>query len=99
PLAGAALAQVRTGELEMLYAGDFEKHPGWKTMNVDERDFGSQVARWRDVVEKLAADFRQGLARVDPKTLKVCERCGVMALCRIRDEGFLAETGDDETSA
>ena len=99
PLAGAALAQVRTGELEMLYAGDFEKQQGWKTMNIDERDFGSQVARWRDVVEKLAAHFREGMARVDPKTPKVCERCGVMALCRIRDEGLLAETGDDETSA
>ena len=98
PLAGAALAQVRTGELEMLYAGDFEKPHDWKAMNVDERNFAAQVARWKEVIEKLAADFREGVARVDPKSPKVCEQCGVMALCRIRDEGFPAETGGDETS-
>ncbi|HVX67561.1 MAG TPA: PD-(D/E)XK nuclease family protein, partial [Bryobacteraceae bacterium] len=50
-----------------------------------------QVAEWRRVLTRLAGDFREGRAEVDPKNgLKTCQTCRLTALCRVRE---VAEDG------
>jgi ATP-dependent helicase/nuclease subunit B len=86
PIAGAAFAVIRIGEL--AFRGGTEDGvslPGLKEMRTDApRSFGEQVEEWRRVLERLAAHFRAGLAEVDPKQ-GACDLCGLRALCRIRE--------------
>jgi hypothetical protein len=68
-------------------------------------DWPTQLATWRSTLDRLADDFRRGEARVDPKEFpRTCEHCGLMALCRVREQGIAsvedgaengAENGDD----
>ena len=47
---------------------------------------------WKDEIEKLAHEFVQGDAEVDPREpTKTCERCELKVLCRIRECGELTE--------
>jgi probable DNA repair protein len=86
PIAGAAFAIIRTGEL--TFRGITESHatlPDMKRMQIERPvSFTEQVAQWRRVLEQLAADFRAGAAAVDPKQ-GACDFCGLTALCRIRE--------------
>jgi len=86
PIAGAAFAVIRTGEL--LFRGGTEDGvslPALKVMRSETpRSFGEQIEEWRRVLERLAANFRVGLAEVDPKQ-GACDLCGLRALCRIRE--------------
>jgi ATP-dependent helicase/nuclease subunit B len=86
PIAGAAFAVIRIGE--MAFRGATEDRaslPGMKEMRADApRTFGEQIEEWRRVLEQLAANFRAGLAEVDPKH-GACDLCGLRALCRIRE--------------
>jgi probable DNA repair protein len=66
-----------------------------------------QLIDWRDYIEKLARDFVDGNAEVDPREEpKTCEYCGLEALCRIQEaraaEGLLegreeSAEGDQES--
>lgn len=50
---------------------------------------------WRATLERLAQDFIQGDARVDPKhSLTTCRYCELHGLCRIR-----VQLADEEESA
>jgi len=62
-----------------------------------------QLIDWRLHIEKLARDFIDGKAPVDPREApKTCESCGLEALCRIQEaraaEGLL-DAGEDSTEA
>jgi hypothetical protein len=46
--------------------------------------FDDQLTRWKRVLERLAENFRNGRAEVDPKP-DACDNCGLTALCRIRE--------------
>ena len=86
PVAGAAFAMIRTGELRFrgLTAGDVSL-PALSKMPIDPAlPFERQVLEWRLVLEHLAEDFRAGKAGVDPKP-GACDNCGLRALCRIRE--------------
>lgn len=86
PVAGAAFAQIRTGELQFkgMTARDTNL-PRMKSMAVDPPlPFEQQVIEWRRVLERLAENFRAGNAAVDPKP-GACDNCGLRALCRIRE--------------
>jgi probable DNA repair protein len=86
PLAGAAFAMIRTGELRFrgLTASDV-KLPSLTKMSIDPAiPFERQLLEWRRVLERLAEDFRAGKAEVDPKA-GACDNCGVRAFCRIRE--------------
>ncbi|MFO1282216.1 MAG: PD-(D/E)XK nuclease family protein [Burkholderiales bacterium] len=48
-------------------------------------DFESLVGHWARVVESLAVEYANGVARVDPRDGSVCRYCGREALCRIGD--------------
>jgi ATP-dependent helicase/nuclease subunit B len=85
PISGAAFAVIRTGEL--AFRGITENDavlPGIKKMSSQPGSFAELVAEWRRILERLAADYRDGLAVVDPKA-GACEYCGLTALCRIRE--------------
>jgi len=58
--------------------------PRMKPYSKSPDSFEAQQDEWRGAIEKLAADFRSGLARVDPKP-DACDFCGLRALCRIRE--------------
>ena len=85
PISGAAFALIRTGEL--AFRGITEQDaalPGMKKMSNQPVPFAELLVQWRQVLERLAADYRTGLAAVDPKQ-GACEYCGLRALCRIRE--------------
>ncbi len=86
PISGAAFAVIRTGEL--AFRGITENHatlPGMKKMQIEQpASFAEQVNEWRRVLERLAAEYCEGHAAVDPKP-GACEYCGLTALCRIRE--------------
>jgi ATP-dependent helicase/nuclease subunit B len=86
PVAGAAFAIIRTGELRfrgLTAAG--AALPDMKKMYINPPlPFEAQLDEWRRVLERLAADYRVGQAAVDPKP-GACDNCGLRALCRIRE--------------
>jgi hypothetical protein len=86
PIAGAAFAAIRIGELAFRGATEAGVSlPALKEMRAEApRSFPEQVEEWKRVLEQLAANFRAGLAEVDPKH-GACDLCGLRALCRIRE--------------
>ena len=86
PVAGAAFAVIRVGELRFrgLTTQDVGL-PALTKMSIDPPiPFDRQLLEWRRVLEHLAEDFRAGKAQVDPKP-GACDNCGLRALCRIRE--------------
>ena len=86
PVAGAAFAVIRVGELRFRgLTGPGDSLPKMAKMNSDPPlPFEAQLEEWRRVLEQLAADYRNGRAEVDPKS-GACDNCGLRALCRIRE--------------
>ncbi len=68
----------------------------WKS--VQGAELQQHLPQWRAVVHKLARDFRQGHAEVDPREKpNPCERCKLHALCRVREWKLESlEEADDE---
>ncbi len=84
-MAGAAFAVIRTGELRFRGLTAAADLPGMKKMTASPPvPFEAQLDDWRRVLEQLAANYRDGLAEVDPKP-DACDNCGLRALCRIRE--------------
>jgi probable DNA repair protein len=55
---------------------------------------------WREAIEKLATDFINGRADVDPlDAVRTCERCGLQTLCRIKERNPISEESEDEGNA
>ena len=86
PVAGAAFAVIRVGELKFrgLTTADASLPSCTKMSIAPAIPFERQLVEWRRVLEHLAADFRAGKAEVDPKP-GACDKCGLRALCRIRE--------------
>src|SRR5215469_3161759 len=85
PIAAAAFAQIRVGELGFQgLAEPGSALPAMTRMRSEEPSLQQQISRWRAVLEHLAENFREGHADVDPKP-KACEHCGLWGLCRIRE--------------
>jgi len=86
PVAGAAFAVIRTGELRFRGLSDADATlPGMAKMHIDPPlPFEAQLDEWRSVLQQLAANYRSGLAEVDPKP-GACDNCGLRGLCRIRE--------------
>jgi ATP-dependent helicase/nuclease subunit B len=86
PVAGAAFALIRIGELQFRgLTGTGASLPGMAKMKINPPiPFDAQLEEWRRVLEHLAEDYRAGKAEVDPKK-DACDNCGLRALCRIRE--------------
>jgi probable DNA repair protein len=82
PLAGVAFAVLKPG------AARFRGIAARAGMlpDADVIELEPRIAEWRAVLEKLAADFRNGIAAADPKdAAKSCRYCKLAGLCRISD--------------
>ncbi len=87
PIAGAAFAQIRVGELAFQGLAEIGAAlPAMKKMRIEvPLPFSQQIGRWHNALKRLAENFRAGGAEVDPKDHDTCEHCGLWALCRIRE--------------
>jgi ATP-dependent helicase/nuclease subunit B len=87
-VAGAVFARIRAEKVEFAGAADtplpaFQSYTGKHGPPLAE-----QIVEWRQSLTSLAAQFRAGDARVDPKYGdKTCEYCAIVPLCRIRETG------------
>lgn len=94
-LAAVLFGQVRTGEAGFKgYVAADGLVPGVKA-----RDLPADIAEWRRVLDRLGADFRNGVANVDPKKPGTCRHCSLLALCRFSESeapaaAFETEDGD-----
>lgn len=95
PLGAVLFGQIRTGEAVFKgYAAAEGVVPGAKV-----RELGEDVGEWRRVLDRLGADFRAGVANVDPKKPATCRHCTLLALCRFSEAeapaaAFETEDGD-----
>jgi ATP-dependent helicase/nuclease subunit B len=85
PVAGALFGIIRTGELRFrgLTASGADL-PEMRKYSKSPFPFEAQLGEWRRALEQLAANYRNGLAEVDPKP-GACDNCGLRALCRVRE--------------
>jgi RecB family exonuclease len=99
-VSAVAFAQVHTGACRFKgyseragILGDKECKPK------DGRTFAEHKREWTRVLEKLAAQFLEGHAAVDPKRLpQTCEYCHLHAVCRI-GEAQVQESGSESQVA
>jgi ATP-dependent helicase/nuclease subunit B len=76
-----AFAQLATASVE------------WKGLRGAE--FNEQIRSWRKVVSRLAEDFLNGRADVDPREKPLaCDLCKLGALCRVRERRTLRAVDD-----
>jgi probable DNA repair protein len=92
PLAAVVFGQLTPGEVRFKgYAAETDTLPGVKAFAKTPEgalydSLADRIAAWRPVLEKLARDFCEGRAEIDPKRgNKTCEQCHAGALCRIHE--------------
>lgn len=101
PLGGLVFAKIRAGQYEFAgRVGDVQttllpnlgaRHSLAKTPLTPE-----EIESWRAYIERMARDFLDGCADVDPlDPVKTCQRCKLHGLCRVREAG-VALNGDEE---
>jgi RecB family exonuclease len=98
-----ALSFVRLSAQEVAFKGrsrTAEALPGVAPGAEDDASWNALFDSWRGVLERLAAEFLGGDARVAPKRYpQTCRYCDVGPLCRVTelfDRGPLAAEHDDE---
>jgi probable DNA repair protein len=97
---GLVFAKVRAGD--MCFAGrvadarsTLDPKLGARSSIVKDPMGAEDLVTWREAIEQLARDFLAGRADVNPRDpVRTCERCGLQALCRIRERN--PATGEDE---
>ncbi|MEO8145032.1 MAG: PD-(D/E)XK nuclease family protein [Betaproteobacteria bacterium] len=91
----AAFANLRAGEMKFSgYALNGREIPGVQAA----KNWPGLVATWQRDLERLAAGFAAGDARVDPKKgLATCRNCDLQPLCRVHERlsGLKDEEGDE----
>ncbi len=107
-LQGVLFAQLRTGAVRwsgVTRAADVvpgaTAYAEWKGQPDDCADFDALLAAWQRDLDKLAQDYRAGIATVDPKSTQSCRYCHLGMLCRIDEQrgslqALLAEDHDDD---
>jgi ATP-dependent helicase/nuclease subunit B len=90
PAAALAFAQLRPRDCRFVGLAACEVAPGIQTdiakvvkESMDAGDWESLNQRWRENLERLAAEFVAGQAQVDPLSSTSCTWCGLQPLCRI----------------
>jgi len=95
-----AFAQVKAGDMKFVaLAADETLLPVWKSL--PDIGWEAQVGAWRSVLARLATQFADGEAAVQPKNpQKTCRSCDLQPLCRIHERSGSADPdrdGDDES--
>ena len=88
--AALAFAQLRTRDCRFVGLGRTEAAPGIQTDiakvvkdSMDASDWESLTQRWQENLQRLASEFVEGAAQVDPLSPASCTWCGLQSLCRI----------------
>lgn len=89
-VAAVAFAQLTPGSTRFKgFADAGGVLPGIKAFHetregAEYSGLSDRVEAWRSILSKLASDFREGRAAVDPKHgRKTCERCSLGGMCRV----------------
>jgi probable DNA repair protein len=91
----AAIVFVKLKRGESAYVGlaqDDDLLPNVTTVNntrgikVNVPDWETLFVQWKDTLNRLAINFREGDARVDPKNADSCRYCDLHAFCRIYEK-------------
>lgn len=96
-LGGLVFAKVRAGDLCFTgRVGDAPSTLGGVLKNITSLKRTAltleQLLAWRDAIERLARDFLDGRADVDPRDPpQTCARCGLYTLCRIQERELVTE--------
>jgi ATP-dependent helicase/nuclease subunit B len=103
PLGGLAFAKIRAGEQQCFAGRMFDAKgqllPELSTRNeLVKRPLGIEdLIDWRDYIEKMARDFLEGRADVNPREYpRTCERCGLQTLCRVHENRAQQENETDD---
>ena len=96
-LSGVVFGIAKLGELKFtgLTSADGIV-PGVKA-EIGDDALSNRIPAWRTVLERLAADFRNGVAIADPKKpVQTCRHCGLQALCRISEANVTGADFEEE---
>ncbi|MGI9229072.1 MAG: PD-(D/E)XK nuclease family protein [Gammaproteobacteria bacterium] len=93
-LTAVAYACIKQGEHK--FAGVSQDTGLLPGVRPPEDDWEAQLQQWRDTLDDLAQEFRQGRAAVDPIHSTVCRYCDLGTLCRINEAGGSGETDDGD---
>lgn len=79
------LAGIRRGRCELRGVGErVDGIPSLKPLSeLGLGDMDRIMTWWRSALSGLVAEYRRGVARVEPKHRRVCQTCDAMPLCRI----------------
>jgi hypothetical protein len=99
PLGGLVFAKVRAGK--HCFAGRVGDAKGLLLPGTGDTSALvkcklelEDLLEWRDYIERMAREFLEGRADVDPREFPAtCDRCGLQAVCRITE---LRTDVDDE---
>lgn len=88
-IAALALAGIRRGECELRGVADnVEGLPSLKPVSdLAFTDMSSLRSWWASALGSLVGEYREGVARVDPKRPDTCRYCDAMPLCRVFERG------------
>ena len=102
PLGGLVFAKVRAGEQQCFAGRMFDAKSGLLPDVSNRSDLVKRPLRiedltgWRDYIEKMARDFVEGRAIVNPRDYpNTCEQCCLQTLCRVH-EHRAQQTGEAE---
>ena len=107
-ISGAAFGMLNVVETGFKgLAENPDTAPGLKSPDaIGDRDIPDDwqgiMQYWREVLEQLAADFLNGAAAVDPKSIPVtCRFCALPGLCRVGDKAMAGkqEPGREQQDA
>lgn len=92
-VAAIVFAKIKRGEVAYIgLAEDEDIIPGVKTFDktniVKEHvpDWDTLFNNWRETLNRLAEDFRNGVAIVDPRDTTACRNCDLHTFCRIYEK-------------
>jgi probable DNA repair protein len=89
PVAGIAFGEMNAGSITLKGISKIDLHidaikPFADTPYHEGRSWEQQSSIWQQALEKLANDFAQGYAKVDPKNnIDTCEHCHLKLFCRV----------------
>lgn len=96
-IAALCFAQIRAGEFVFKgVSAEDDLLPKVKAYSAlpqagDYESWQQLLQHWRQVMEKLASEYRRGRADVCPKTAHSCDYCELGPLCRINEHTVLDE--------
>jgi len=95
-----AFAAVRSGDA-MGFAGLAGEDTGITGMKACDgkhgrpEDWQQTLDNWREHINALAKEFVAGRSEVAPRDKHACDYCGLEAVCRVEETGFVSDVEDD----